>query len=35
MMKQVLTPDYLFYSLDYRALVLHAACEAWLKAWSC
>jgi asparagine synthase (glutamine-hydrolysing) len=35
MMEQVLTPDYLFYSLDYRALVLHAACEAWLKAWSC
>ncbi len=33
-MARALTPEYLFYSLDYRALILHAACEAWLEAWS-
>lgn len=33
-MEQALTAEYLFYSLDYRALILHAACEAWLSAWT-
>lgn len=30
----VLTPDHLFYSLDYHALVIHAACEAWASYWA-
>lgn len=33
-LEKVLTSEYLFYSLDYRALILQAACEAWLEAWS-
>lgn len=33
-MEKALTPEYLFHSLDYRALILHAACEAWLSAWA-
>lgn len=33
-MGRTLTADHLFYSLDYRALILHAAVEAWLSAWT-
>ncbi|MES3150846.1 asparagine synthase C-terminal domain-containing protein [Sphingomonas faeni] len=32
-MNATLNEDHLFYSLDYRALSMHAKCEAWLRSW--